>query len=153
MNIEIAHLYEHPALRPAVAQLIHGEFWTDKPAVSWTDLAARLSGATRADRVPISRIALVDGELAGTVNLIDCDDDDRAQLWPWLAAMVVVAPWRGRGIGTRLLRTLIDDARALGLRQMFLGTDGPGFYERLGAQVHEQVRSDFVIMRLPVPDA
>ena len=151
VDVRLAHLFEQPALRPAVARLIHHEFWLDRPDVSADHLQARLSAATGADAVPISRIALADGALVGTVNLIDCDDDARTHLWPWLAAMVVVPAWRGRGIGSLLVRTLMDDARRLGINQMFLGTDGPGFYRRLGAETHEQVRADFVIMRLPVP--
>lgn len=150
-RLVLDHLFRHPHLQRQVAALIVDEFWQGVPGVTVDSMAARLAQAQSADALPISRIALVDGALVGTVNLIDCDDDARTQLWPWLAAMVVVPGRRGRGIGSLLVRALIDDARRLGITQMFLGTDGPGFYRRLGAEVHEQVRADFVIMRLPVP--
>lgn len=30
---------------------------------------------------------------------------------------------------------------------VYFGTDGPGFYQRLGAVKHEDVRDDFAIMK------
>jgi predicted N-acetyltransferase YhbS len=61
--------------------------------------------------------------------------------------MVVAPAWRRRGLGSMLVRTLLDDARRLGETRVFLGTDGPGFYERLGARIHQQLRADFWLMR------
>lgn len=149
MSTRIAHLYEHPQHVEAVARLIYEEFWVGvEDGLSLDFLITHLRSATDPHRIPLSLIALRDdGELLGTVNLIENDDSRRAHLRPWLAAMVVAEGWRGQGIGSSLVRDLLAEARAMGLPRLYFGTDGPGFYTRLGAQLHEQVNDQFCIMR------
>lgn len=151
MAVRIDHLYRHAHLTGAVARLIYEEFWKDRDGMTQADLVAHLENTRDPRRIPLSLIALVDGELAGTVNLIDNDDRKRAHLHPWLAAMVVVEPRRGQGIGSALVRSLLAEAARLGFPAVYFGTDGPGFYTRLGAQLHEQVTPEFCIMRFALP--
>ena len=40
----------------------------------------------------------------------------------------------------------LADARAMGFRRVWFGTDGPGFYERLGARRHLQRSAQFWTM-------
>jgi predicted N-acetyltransferase YhbS len=150
-NFQINHLYEHPAHIDRVAAWIHTEFWADKQIHTPASLAALLRDAARPDSIPLSLLALVDGEPVGTVNLVENDDDKRAHLRPWLAALVVVREQRGRGIGSRLVRKLAGLAATLGYSSMYLGTDNPSFYARQGATVHEQVTNEFAIMQLRCP--
>ena len=151
MTPDVVHLFEAPTLRPAVAQLIHDEFWTTVPGASAGRMAERLLQAGSADRIPLCRVAVLDGQAIGTVNLVDSDDDDHPEWTPWLAGMVVAAPWRGHGVGSLLVRTLLADAQRLGLPRVYFGTDGPGFYTRLGAVHHLQPRDDFWFMRFDLP--
>jgi predicted N-acetyltransferase YhbS len=145
---QITHLFNHPHLIESVAQMIYDEFWRDVvDGMSVADLVAHLHTATDAKRIPLSLIALQDDQLVGTVNLIENDDDARTHLRPWLAAMVVRANVRGQGIGTQLVNALLTEARAMKIPTLYFGTDGPGFYERLGAIKYEQVRDDFCIMK------
>lgn len=146
-DVELIHLFQQPQHRMAVARLIHEAFWTEVPGASVDGMARRLSLADRADRVPICRVALHQGVAVGAVNLVESDDDDHPTWTPWLAGMVVAAPWRGRGVGSALVRQLLDDARRLGVPRVYFGTDGPGFYTRLGALHHEQPRAGFWFMR------
>lgn len=147
MTPAIVHLCTVPALRPAVAQLIHDEFWTTVPGASATGMAERLAQADRTDRIPLCLVALHEGQAIGTINLIDNDDENHPEWAPWLAAMVVAQAWRGRGVGSLLVRRLLAEARALGVPRLYFGTDGPGFYARLGAVHHEQPRPGFWFMR------
>ncbi len=130
-----------------MAQLIHDEFWTSVPGASAHSMARRLEQAAAADRIPLCRVAVHDGRAIGAVNLVASDDDDHPEWSPWLAGMVVAQPWRGRGVGSLLVRTLLDDARRLRVPRVYFGTDGPGFYTRLGAVHHLQPRADFWFMR------
>ena len=144
----ITHLLKHQRLTDAVAQMIYNEFWAEVvDGMSVADLVAHLKTADTAGQMPLCLIALVDGQLAGTVNLIENDDAKRAHLRPWLAAMVVRADLRGQGIGTALVNALLVEARLMNVPTVYFGTDGPGFYERLGAIKHEHVRDDFTIMK------
>ncbi len=149
MRQQVMHLCQRPQHGDAVARMIYQEFWRDVTnGMSEADLQAHLRTATDPDRLPLCLIAVdADGQLLGTVNLIDNDDSQRTHLWPWLAAMVVLESQRGRGIGSALVRSLLLEARRLGLSRLYFGTDGPGFYTRLGAQLHEQVSETFCVMR------
>ena len=143
----IAHLFEVPQHRAAVAALIHQEFWTEVAGASAEGMQARLAQAASGDRLPLALVALHEGCAIGAVNLVDNDDEDHPAWHPWLAGMVVAQAWRGRGVGTALVRALLGQARRLGFKHVYLGTDGPGFYARLGAVVHGQPRPDFWFMR------
>jgi predicted N-acetyltransferase YhbS len=144
----IDHLYKHPQFIEPVAQMIYNEFWRDvTDGMSLDDLVAHLRGATEENRIPLCLIALQDEVLVGTVNLIENDDAARSHLRPWLAAMVVRADQRGCGVGTKLVNALLNDARRMHIPALYFGTDGPGFYERIGAIQHEKIRADFCIMK------
>ena len=147
LPVTLHHLCEVPALRREVAALIHEEFWLTVPGASEDGMFERLGQADRADRIPLCLVALHEGRLVGVVNLVDSDDDDHPEWHPWLAGMVVAEPWRGRGVGSGLVRYLLAEARRLGCERVYFGTDGPGFYTRLGAVVQLQPRPGFWFMR------
>lgn len=146
-GLRIAHLHAVPWHRTAAAELIHAEFWADVPGASPESMARRLALARSPEALPLSLVALLDDELAGVVNLVDNDDDDHPEWYPWLAGMVVAGSWRGRGVGSALVHALLADARRLGIDRVYFGTDGPGFYTRLGAVEHAAPRPGFWFMR------
>jgi predicted N-acetyltransferase YhbS len=143
----IVHLFEVPQHREAVARLIHDEFWSEVAGASAQGMQARLATADHADRVPLCLVALHEGRPIGAVNLVDNDDENHPEWQPWLAGMVVAEAWRGQGVGSALVLALLGHARRLRLPQVYFGTDGPGFYQRLGAVVQLQLRADFWFMR------
>ncbi len=147
MPPRICHLLEAPQYRAAAAVLIHHEFWTGVAGASAEKMATRLSQASSPDALPLCLIALQGGELIGAINLVDNDDDDHTDWHPWLAGMVVAAPHRGQGIGSQLVRALLVEAKRLNFDRVYFGTDGPHFYERLGAFVHHVPREGFWFMR------
>lgn len=146
-DVDIRMLHEVPRHRLTVASLIHHEFWTAVPGASVEKMADRLAQARSPDRLPVCLVALADEQVLGVVNLVDNDDDDHPEWHPWLAGMVVAEAWRGQGIGSALVRALLDHARRLGYPRVYFGTDGPGFYTRLGAVEHEVPRPGFWFMR------
>jgi predicted N-acetyltransferase YhbS len=148
MKIEIAHLYDYPKYFRIVAQWIHEEWWLSKPGHSVDTMEARLRQASNPQEIPLSLVALANARPVGTVNLVENDDESRPHLFPWLAALLVLPQYRGRGIGSKLVCALLEEARRLKIKQMYLGTDAPGFYMRFGAAIHEQVVDDYCIMRL-----
>jgi amino-acid N-acetyltransferase len=50
-------------------------------------------------------------------------------------SVAVIPEYRGRGIGSRLVQSCLDEARAVGLRQVFCLTLRPEFFQRFGFQV------------------
>jgi predicted N-acetyltransferase YhbS len=147
LAIEIVHLFEQPQHRQAVAELIHEEFWVTVAGASAEAMASRLAQADSLHRVPLCLVALHQGQPVGAVNLVDNDDEQHRDWHPWLAGMVVERAWRGQGVGSALVRRLLAETQRLGYERLYFGTDGPGFYERLGAVPHLQPRPGFWFMR------
>lgn len=148
MTVKIRHLFEHPEHLREVARLIHEEWWSDKPGHSVSTMAARLALAKDKDSIPLSLVALRDGKPIGTVNLVENDNDERQDLTPWLAALLVVPEARGNGVGTRLVRSLLKEAAVLGIPRLYLGTDIPEYYTRLGASLFAEYADGYRIMTM-----
>ena len=145
-NFQVFHLFELPHLRIQVATMIHAEFWSDVVDASPDLMAKRLEMAGADNSLPLCRIATVNDDPVGVVNLIDYDDPNPRVGRPWLAGLVVMPDWRGQGLGSMLVNTVLEDARRLGETEVFLGTESPQFYERLGANRYKQLRVDFWLM-------
>jgi len=148
MDTRIAHLFELPQHIPTVAGWIYDEFWADNVRHSPESLAALLRQATRPDSMPLSLLALRNDQPVGAVNLVASDDDLRPHLTPWLAALFVLPEHRHQGIGSRLVAVLQRQAAQIGIHCLYLGTDSPRFYARLGATTYEKIGKDFCIMQL-----
>ncbi len=152
MDPVVEHLFRCPQHQARVAALIHEEFWTEVPGATVDAMAARLARADSAERVPMTLVALHGGLPIGAVNLVENDDEDHPEWTPWLAGMVVEAGWRGRGVGSALVRALLAEARRIDVPRVYFGTDGPGFYTRLGAVEHLRPREGFWFMRFDLDD-
>lgn len=144
----IADLHDTPEHLPEVARWIHDEFWLDKHEFSVDSLAVELAKSSSCDAIPLSLLAFADDKPIGTINLIENDDEKRTHLRPWLAALYVQPNARHHGVGSALVYELARRAAALGIGELYLGTDNSGFYARLGATVREEVTDIFCIMNL-----
>ena len=74
-------------------------------------------------------MACLAGEPTGTARLLIAGDTLK------IGRVCVLAPTRGQGLGTALMRAAVAEARALpGIARVKLGaqTHATGFYERLG---------------------
>ncbi len=85
------------------------------------------------DRVPMTLIALDGEECVGTVSLYESDLASRPDLTPWLAALYVREDRRNTGIGSALVERIVEAARRIGIRRLYLHTEtAPRYYERKG---------------------
>jgi predicted N-acetyltransferase YhbS len=148
VSFHIIDLRERPEVLPTLAHMLYEEFWRDVADVSPDSLADRLRLALTDAGLPLCLVALAGDTPVGLVNVIDYDDPNPRVGTPWLAGLVVDPAWRGQGVGSELVRQALSHAKRCGEQQLFLGTDGPGFYRRLGAEVVQQTRDDFWIMRI-----
>lgn len=150
MKIKIKDLFEAPEYLPIIAKWNVAEFWSDHPTMSEEKMAGLYALAETNNKIPITLIALADGQLAGTASIVENDDDKRTHLRPWLAAVLVHQTLRNQGIGSKLVNATLERAARLNIEQLYLGTDSPEFYTKLGAVVHEQVADEFCIMRFDI---
>lgn len=85
------------------------------------------------DRLEVSLVARVDGELAGTVLLVRSELDAAHEVSPWLAGLAVGPEFRGRGIGTALVKAVEAHGCAQRVDILHLYTwEARRFYASLG---------------------
>jgi GNAT superfamily N-acetyltransferase len=85
------------------------------------EMVAHAAAASETSSVPMTLIALVNGELAGSCRI--CADDfggGRPALTPWLATLFVLPTHRGKGVGSALANGAASEVKGSG--------DGDGLY-------------------------
>jgi ribosomal-protein-alanine N-acetyltransferase len=109
---------EIPALAAAIEEMSAAQFenrWREQES-GWRELM----------------VAELDGELVGTVSVRQLPVAEAMHLF----ALEVAPPWRRRGIGSAIVRHVLDEARRRGLRSVYLEVrvDNPArrLYHRLG---------------------
>jgi len=119
------------------------------------DTRKQRAGLRRIMRDPrVGRIftAKADGKLVGMVVLLFSVSTAEGGAAAWLEDFVVDPAWRGRGIGTQLIKNAIAYARRRRFKRVTLLTDRSNrrvlsFYRRTGFRV-----STMVPLRLPLRD-
>ena len=127
--LTIDFLEYHPQHLLTVARWIHDE-WTH---VTDPDLQSQVrvtQGWLHHDRIPLCLVALEGERCVGTVSIFVDDLHSRQDLTPWLAALYVDAAYRNRGIGGALIERLLEVARGLGIRRLYLHTETASEYYR-----------------------
>lgn len=83
--------------------------------------------------VPSVFVALSGEQPVGMARLVEEDMDSRPDLTPWLASVFVLPQWRGRGLASRLVARVEEEAVDSGVDQLYLFTpDQQSLYRRLG---------------------
>ncbi|MDO4996807.1 MAG: GNAT family N-acetyltransferase [Bacilli bacterium] len=81
----------------------------------------------------ISILGLVDNDLIGFISLFKYDGDFRRDLTPWYATMYVKKDYRGKGYSKVLNNALLEEAKRIGYKRVYLKTDLNNYYEKFGA--------------------
>lgn len=132
-TIRIDYLADHLAFVPTVAEWQHGEWGHLTPGSSLDRRIAHLSQSTARDAIPIAFVAVSGDAPSGCASLVHHDLTTRMELSPWLASVYVAPEFRRQGIGSRLVRRVMEKAGELGVERLYLITpDRESFYRRLG---------------------
>lgn len=92
--------------------------------------------------MPQTFVALIDGEPAGMYQLSMSDDlNSRPDLYPWLINVYVDEKFRGRNVARELMNTVKENAKELGLTELYLYTKHVGLYEKFGWKFIEEVKT------------
>ena len=129
MEIRIINLAERIDLLDRVSQWIWKEWASDK-SIEYVKYS--ILHNTQTDRVPMTYVALQGEEPIGTVSIWMNDLRCRQDLYPWMASLFVIEKMRNKGIGTLLQNHVIEEAKKLEYKDLYLYTDHNGFYEKFG---------------------
>ena len=94
------------------------------------------------NKLPQTFVALIDGEPAGMYQLSMSDNlNSRPDLYPWLINVYVDEKFRGRNVARELMNTVKENAKELGLTELYLYTKHIGLYEKFGWKFIEEVKT------------
>jgi GNAT superfamily N-acetyltransferase len=142
MNPEIEYLADHRDTIPILARWLFDEWGHRSPDGSVQGMADTLRARLHWDRLPLALVALQDGKPIGTVSLKIKEVEIRSEYEHWLGTLFVKEACRRRGVATLLLKTAANEARRLGLDELYLYTRNhstESLYARLGWLVVERV--------------
>lgn len=94
--------------------------------------ASIVKSSMRQEGLPLTFIALDEGQLVGTVGLWLCDLQSRQDLSPWLAALYVDEKYRDQGLGKTLQQHVLTYSRHAGFSSLYLYATFSGYYEKMG---------------------
>ena len=77
-------------------------------------------------------VALQGEEPIGTVSIWMNDLRCRQDLYPWMASLFVIEEMRNKGIGTLLQNHVIEAAKKMEYKDLYLFTEHHGYYEKTG---------------------
>jgi GNAT superfamily N-acetyltransferase len=144
--MQIDYLANHPNAIPALARWHHEQWQHLNPGDTVEQRIIQLQAHLGKRQIPTTFVALspreAPGILLGSASLTAHDMDTRPDFSPWLASVFVAPEHRRQGIGTALIRRVIQEAEALGTDNLYLFTtpDKHGFYARLGWELIEHTR-------------
>jgi len=148
--MKITYLANHPQHVTTVAGWIMDEWGHASPGAMLESLEEKFRGNLNRKEIPLTLLAMDADRPLGTASLVHYDMKDRQDLSPWLAGVYVLPDQRGKGIGSKLVKTIELLAANLEVEKLYLFTpDRESFYARMGWTVLEKTiyrEKDVVIM-------
>jgi predicted N-acetyltransferase YhbS len=131
---ELRYLPADPALVELIAGW-HQETWGHLTGRSHEERIREFDAQLESERIPLTVVAFEGGRAVGSASLLESDMDSHPDWAPWLASVFVLPEFRRRGIGERLCRRIVAEARRLRVPRLYLFTpDKAPFYRKLGWQ-------------------
>ena len=128
---QVVSVADRPDLLPAATWWRWESFFRHRGRTYESLLAEAEQTAAAAQTLPQTLVLLADAEPVGTASLAAQDLEERPDLTPWLAGVVVAPAWRGRGLAGRLIAAVETLAAASGHHTLWLYT---GAAERVYAR-------------------
>jgi N-acetylglutamate synthase-like GNAT family acetyltransferase len=132
----IQDIRDQPRHLPTLAAWHHHEWWSLNPGCSIEQRIQDMQAYLSSDLIPSTFIA-TQTELIGSAALVAHDMDVNPELTPWLASVFVASAYRNQGIGSQLVKYVMQKARQGGIETLYLFTSASreAFYRKLGWEV------------------
>jgi GNAT superfamily N-acetyltransferase len=120
--LKIYPLNEKKSLYPILAYWSYLHWFMDKD-ISFRLIMYEYKKRAESDELPCSFVALWNGFSVGMASLRKTDLQSRGDLTPWLSALYVLPDYRNRGIGSELIKAVLNLSRKKGFKKIFLFLD------------------------------
>lgn len=138
--MEIKFLADRPDAVPILARWYFEQWGHEEPGNSFELTCERLNGKLNRNFAPIPIIAgEADGTVIGAAQLKLREMDIFPEREHWIGGVYVDPSVRGRGVAAALVTKLIELAKNLSIKELWLQTEAldGGLYKRLGWSVVE----------------
>ncbi|MEZ4658998.1 MAG: GNAT family N-acetyltransferase [Caldilineaceae bacterium] len=141
--IEIAFLVDRLETIPTLTRWFRAQ-WPDYYAgLTSAEIAQDFQEDAKRDGLPVRLVALVDGQLAGTIVLREEATWNLPEYRPGLGGLFVTESYRGQGVGTALVRAGMELAMGQSHEMVYATTvNARGILERLGWTLVREVSHD-----------
>ncbi len=137
--MRIEYLADHPDRLETLAQWHHEEWRHLNPGDTVEKREVRMRAHLAKRQIPTTFVAFDGDTLLGSACLLADDMHQYRDLTPWLASVFVAPEHRGGGVGSALVQRVVEEARALDVKTLYLYTpDRESFYARMGWLVLER---------------
>lgn len=154
---QIRFLADAPEHVNQLADWHHAQWQSLYP--EWTHEIARaeLLEHVQCRTLPTTLVLTENDALLGSVSLLEIDAESLSHVGsPWLASLYVKPEMRGKGYGVQLVNALMQHAKSISLREIFLFTpQHKSFYQQLGWKPLHQARlneQNVDVMNYQIPE-
>ena len=131
--VKIAFLADYPEVIPTLSQWFRTQWPTYFAERTPADIAQDFVVEANRSGTPMRLLAFADGALAGTITLREAATWTLPDYKPGLGGLFVAESYRGRGIGTELVRAGMNVAQEQGYERVYATTvAAQGILVRLG---------------------
>jgi GNAT superfamily N-acetyltransferase len=135
----ILNLKDKPEHLLPLAQWHHAEWSYLNPLRSFDQRVQEMQEDLEGKVIPTTFVAEDAGELLGSACILADDMSYHPELTPWLASVYVNEIHRGKGIGSTLVKRVMQHAQENGVKRLYLYTpDQEQMYARLGWQLYSR---------------
>ena len=139
--MKIVDIKECPEHLEQVCDWHQAEWSHLNPGQSWEDRLVLMKEDLKDAAVPSTYVAIEGDILLGSAAILASDMAIHKELTPWLASVFVGPTHRRQGIGTELVKYIMQVAKDNGESALYLYTpDAKAFYARLGWKVWSQLQ-------------
>lgn len=131
MTLSFATTSAQPDLVPQIVDALRDAFWHAGSPAREQQIATMLAQPSQSEE---TFVLLEDDIVVGTASLVNSDLPSRPDLKPWLASVLVLPPFRGKGYSAPLVRR-VEEAAKLSATTLWLYTwSAETIYLKLGWQ-------------------
>lgn len=117
-------------------------WWGEKNGKSMEAVRYLFEHSVCEEKLPQTFVSLLDGVPVGMYQLSMSDDlFGRPDIYPWLINVYVDEACRGRQICRALMETVSENAKKIGISELYLYTSHVGLYEKFGWEFVEEVKT------------
>lgn len=137
--MQISSLKDKPQHLLPLAQWHHAEWSYLNPARTLDERIREMREDLEGKAIPTTFVAENNGELLGSACILADDMSSHPELSPWLASVYVAEQHRKKGIGSVLVKRVMQHAQESGVKRLYLYTpDQAELYAKLGWHIHSE---------------